>query len=47
MVELIKEGIPYRLTEKEGDLEYVGTEVWIGGMVIMVINLTILVKSSS
>lgn len=35
---LIKEGIPYKIIDREGDLEYVGSEVWIGGKVIMVIN---------
>lgn len=35
---LIKEGIPYKIIERGGDLEYVGIEVWIAGKVIMVIN---------
>lgn len=35
---LIKEGIPYKIIERGGDLEYGGIEVWIAGKVIMVIN---------
>lgn len=35
---LIKEGIPLKIGEREGDLEYAVIKVWIGGKVIMVVN---------
>lgn len=35
---LIKEGIPYKIGDREGVLEYVVIQVWMGGKVIMVVN---------
>lgn len=46
---LIKEGIPYKIIDREGDLEYVGSEVWIGGKIRRRIGeyLIVYVKGSS